>query len=270
VRHTLSILSCAILLSMISTPTLAGGRDHDLRDRIGLSVKAKDGTTISVLRDVFTVRGMLSPRLVQEHFHQSLEELTACAVAGYERKPDIEGIARVRFVVVKSGEVKGMALRRSSLADAETDRCFLDVLQGRTLPPDSTEEDTIVELPIIVARAQPSDTTSPHLFVDLRRAFSYGSLPKEQIRSVIRLAREEVTTCYEDALRDDPTLKGTVKMRFFIGASGRPVSVKVAHSDIPVPSFLDCLTGELERLRFPKPNPSGQIIVNYPFNFNTD
>lgn len=95
-----------------------------------------------------------------------------------------------------------------------------------------------------------------------------GSVPKEAIALAVRGARDEVRLCYERELKKAPKLEGKITVKFVIGADGK---VKSANDDSEVAfanaKVTGCLLSVVKKLKFPRPNGGGEVIVRYPFIF---
>ena len=93
-----------------------------------------------------------------------------------------------------------------------------------------------------------------------------GDLDKQDIRAVIRGAKDKIQACYEKALQTSPNLKGTVQAQFFIKPDGGVASVTASGVS---PDVAVCVAGVIESLTFPKPKGGGGVQVNYPFTMRT-
>ncbi|MEO8550352.1 MAG: AgmX/PglI C-terminal domain-containing protein [Kofleriaceae bacterium] len=90
------------------------------------------------------------------------------------------------------------------------------------------------------------------------------TLTAKEIDDVIKAARGRLTVCYQREVNRDPTLSGTVQVKFEIGADGGVKSAKVTASTVRSEVVSDCLTRAIGFLHFPA---KGRAIVNYPFVF---
>lgn len=96
-----------------------------------------------------------------------------------------------------------------------------------------------------------------------------GSLGKDEIRRVIRKHIGAVRYCYEKELAKDPTLAGTVKVRFIIGSKGTVASANTTTSSLENKNVNQCVLKTVKGMKFPKPEGGGIVVVNYPFAFKT-
>lgn len=97
-----------------------------------------------------------------------------------------------------------------------------------------------------------------------------GSLTREAIQQVIRQQMPTIRNCYELALREDPNLEGTVRLRFTIEADGSVQSSAVADEAqlaAPLAEVGRCVVRLSLAWHFPAPRGGGVVVVNYPFAF---
>ena len=92
-----------------------------------------------------------------------------------------------------------------------------------------------------------------------------GALDASQVARVIRGQLGGIRSCYERALRNNPTLSGRLTAHFTIGTSGRVTSV---NSDglSEAPDVGTCVSGVFRRMVFPAPD-GGSVDFSFPFNF---
>jgi len=81
-------------------------------------------------------------------------------------------------------------------------------------------------------------------------------------RRVIKQHIAGVTRCYESALLRDPSLAGTVNVRFLIGTKGK---VHYANAAGVSPDLAVCVGQAIAALEFPR-GPEN-VTVDYPFTF---
>jgi hypothetical protein len=89
-------------------------------------------------------------------------------------------------------------------------------------------------------------------------------LTEKDIDDVIHAAKGRLTHCYQREVNLDPSLAGTVQVRFEIAADGRVTTAKVTASSVRSDAVSDCLTRSIATLKFPA---KGRAVVNYPFVF---
>jgi len=95
-----------------------------------------------------------------------------------------------------------------------------------------------------------------------------GRLPPEVIQRVVRAAGDRYRACYEQGLRRDKSLAGSVRVRFVIEARGAIAEVRDAgESTLPDAEAVTCILHEFEKLSFPPPE-GGTVTVVYPLVFH--
>jgi hypothetical protein len=116
----------------------------------------------------------------------------------------------------------------------------------------------------------PSGSAAPHLpprIHDDGASLSSAALPPEVIRRIVRMNFGRFRLCYEDGLRTDPTLTGTVRIRFVIEADGAVGTVNDAGSVLADKGVVACVERAFGGLAFPSPS-GGPMTVTYSLTFN--
>jgi TonB family protein len=75
-----------------------------------------------------------------------------------------------------------------------------------------------------------------------------------------------IRSCYERALRNNPTLSGRLEVRFTIGTSGRVTSASSSGLSA-APEVGSCVVSRVRGLVFPTPE-GGSVDFSFPFNFS--
>lgn len=93
-----------------------------------------------------------------------------------------------------------------------------------------------------------------------------GRLPADAIQRVVRQNFGRFRTCYEAALRTNPTLSGRIATKFVIDRSGAVSMAQDGGSDMPDRSVVSCVVRNFSNLSFPAPD-GGIVTVVYPIHF---
>ena len=93
-----------------------------------------------------------------------------------------------------------------------------------------------------------------------------GRIPPEVIQRIVRQNFGRFRLCYENALRNNPSLQGRVAVAFVIGRDGAVSSVQNGGSDLPDSGAVSCVVRSFYGLSFPAPD-GGIVTVNYPIMF---
>ena len=94
-----------------------------------------------------------------------------------------------------------------------------------------------------------------------------GRLPPEVINRIARQNFGRFRLCYENGLRSDPKLSGTVATKFVIDGQGAVSSAtRDAATTMSDAGVVSCVTRGFSSLSFPKPE-AGVVVVTYPLVF---
>ena len=93
-----------------------------------------------------------------------------------------------------------------------------------------------------------------------------AGLDRDQIIAVINRHRGEITYCYEQALKKEPSLRGKVSIQFVINPNGRVGKATIAESSATYPPLESCMIARLRSWQFPKPVGAVHVDVLYPFH----
>jgi hypothetical protein len=107
----------------------------------------------------------------------------------------------------------------------------------------------------------------PNVSIPASDAVVGGGLTRNEIMAVIRANLNQIRACYEQLLQRSPSASGKLKVRWVINASGRVSAVNKAGGTIDDSLFTGCVTGKIERWKFPAPRGASSVEVNYPFGF---
>jgi hypothetical protein len=94
-----------------------------------------------------------------------------------------------------------------------------------------------------------------------------GRLPREVIQRIVRQNYGRFRLCYENGLRNNPSLQGRVAVRFVIGRDGAVSNVSNGDSDLPDAAVVKCVLQAYYGLSFPEPD-GGIVTVAYPIMFS--
>ena len=94
-----------------------------------------------------------------------------------------------------------------------------------------------------------------------------GALDRELIEAVVRRHSNQIRYCYQRELTKDPSLSGTLKVKFVIAADGSVSTAQVEESTVGHAGLESCVVGRFMRMMFPEPQGGGIVVVRYPFTF---
>ncbi len=94
-----------------------------------------------------------------------------------------------------------------------------------------------------------------------------GGANNSDIETALSFRAKQAHRCYDNALAQDPTLKGKISIAVRIGANGQACSAGVASNDMTAaPGVANCVVGYFRGQVFPQPK-GGCVDVNIPINF---
>ncbi len=88
------------------------------------------------------------------------------------------------------------------------------------------------------------------------------------IQHIVRENFGRFRLCYEAGLLKTPNLRGLVKVRFVIDASGATTNAEDFGSNLPDAEVVGCVVRGFGQLSFPPPSPEGAVTVIYPIIFS--
>lgn len=94
-----------------------------------------------------------------------------------------------------------------------------------------------------------------------------GFCKEADITRVVSARQSGITYCYEKELARNPELQGKVTMNWRIGLDGKVVKVLVENSTLNNKTVEGCMSRQIERWTFPKPE-GGMCQIKFPFVFN--
>jgi hypothetical protein len=87
-----------------------------------------------------------------------------------------------------------------------------------------------------------------------------------ELEQTLAFRAKQAHRCYDNALTQDPTLKGKVSISVRVGTNGAVCSAAVASNDMGTPSVANCVAGYFRSGSFPAPK-GGCADINVPINF---
>ena len=95
----------------------------------------------------------------------------------------------------------------------------------------------------------------------------HGSLDGEKVREVVSSHRAELRSCYERAVRENPSLSGTCTVRIVIARDGRVGLASMQGSSLRSLPMERCVLQLVRTWRFPPPADGRAAAVEYPLAF---
>jgi len=98
----------------------------------------------------------------------------------------------------------------------------------------------------------------------------HGSVDPDKIREVVSSQREELRSCYERGVLENPNLSGTWTVRIVIAGNGAVGTASMQSSTLHWLSMERCLLELVRSWRFPPPADGKTAAVDYPFTFRKE
>ena len=116
------------------------------------------------------------------------------------------------------------------------------------------------------------EATNPH------SSNSAGFVDKNIIDTEIRNHINDISACYENALKKNPSLGGFVMVRFVIAQNGTVSRATTAEDTLESPDLTECILAEFMTMKFPaglkndalktsSPEGRRELTISYPFRF---
>jgi hypothetical protein len=90
-----------------------------------------------------------------------------------------------------------------------------------------------------------------------------GLLATNVVEGVVRANADRFRRCYEDKLREKPSLRGRITVKFVIDRTGAVSIAADGGSDVPDDTLVSCVIRSFSELKFPAPR-SGIVTVVAP------
>jgi hypothetical protein len=143
-------------------------------------------------------------------------------------------------------EGAGYAVERPS--DATEQRVELDEAEHERLVADVVDD--------VIAAVNERRPSDPEVPVSMRWATPVvlGGLDAGDVRAVEERHMSQVRECYAREIAQQPSLRGQVNIRWFIGLDGMPRSSSLSGNTVPSDAFADCLIAKARTWRFSRPS----------------
>lgn len=87
------------------------------------------------------------------------------------------------------------------------------------------------------------------------------------IAKAVRMRKAEVDSCYLEALRRDPGMRGRIDLTLMVERSGKVAAAEATRNTVADPLVGECVVRRAQRWRFPKSGGDAMCRFNYPFFF---
>jgi hypothetical protein len=93
-----------------------------------------------------------------------------------------------------------------------------------------------------------------------------SGVSSSELETALQFRVKQAHRCYDNALAQDPTLRGKVTVSARIGANGQVCNAGIASNEMGSQAVASCVSGYFRGASFPAPR-NGCVDVNIPINF---
>lgn len=222
---------------------------------------AEPAPGLSLTFDELAVVGEVSVESVAETLKGRGEAFGACLL-GFGQAQAV----RVRARLHPDGGVDPAAARVGYPEDDPRRSCVLGALTATRFPVGGAEI-------AFVLRGLPTSTSGVRASVKPGAAppvgpvEAEGVLDKSAVDAGVRRGLPGVRACYQKELGRDPTLAGSVEVRFRVGADGGVELAEITASSLRRVTVEACILSRFLALRFPASTDADGLIASYPLDF---
>jgi hypothetical protein len=215
-----------------------------------------------VILDVPRVKGALTAAEAQRvlRFRFWIKAVECFGLGAYKNQ-GLRGAASLSVTVLASGKVQHAALRETSFAEDDVNRCLADKMRGMTLPKARGASTFTVELQI----GHGDEPIAPPAALLVP---GDGELSPDAIRRIVEAALPVFEACYKEALAYAPELWGRLGIRFHVTEKGKTDEAFEVESRFPDERVTLCALRAARKLTFPKPT-GGDMRFIVPLRFRT-
>lgn len=103
--------------------------------------------------------------------------------------------------------------------------------------------------------------------VELDKIVVIGALDKEIVRRIAEHRKEDLLTCYREALKRRPDLSGWVNVRYTVSSIGYLSKVQVKEATLKDKRMHNCLVSKIKKWRFPSAKGGGICHIRCRWKF---
>lgn len=90
---------------------------------------------------------------------------------------------------------------------------------------------------------------------------------RKLVERSVRSNRDEIQSCYAEAVDERPEVAGVVRVEFVVEPDGSVGSARVVESTVNYEPLADCVKAELADSRYPRPKSGAPTSWTFPFKF---
>ena len=200
---------------------------------------------------------------IKATFRRKRKELKACYDLARRQQPNLNTKITLKLSLSRDGQVSAPSILKATVGSKILEGCLLDTVSKWTFPSHPGGEKSVVTYPLTFSTGQ---TAGVENSLQKTPSSSGAQLDSQSIRRVWNHAKKSFLVCYEAALKENPTLKGRIKVEFTIDESGRVSRAKAVQVALDDEAVVKCVVDHVATLTFPKPS-KGSVEVAMPLTF---
>lgn len=201
-------------------------------------------------------RGLTVDRVQAQARSKGYWPFRLCFEAGQREKKGLGGETRLAFAINARGRAVNVRLISSQLRNANSTACLRQELGKLHFSPPPRRLDMLVSIRIWPGDAElPPLSDGPVAAIDVSKGFDPGS-----IRDHVNERKEQLTACFAEARRTDPSLWGRLAFAIILEVDGTVHRVSEVESHFPNPNASRCAAAALSTIVFPS-------VGGKPFSF---
>ena len=201
-------------------------------------------------------RGLTADRVQAQARSKGYWPFRLCFEAGQREKKSAGGETRIAFAINARGRPFGARLISSQLGNAQSSACLLEELGKLRFSPPPRRLDMLASIRIWPGDAElPPLSDGPVTAVDMSKGFDPTS-----IRARVSQRKAQLTACFAEARRTDPSLWGRLAFAVILEVDGTVHRVNEVESHFPNANASRCAAAALSTIVFPS-------VSGKPFSF---
>lgn len=98
----------------------------------------------------------------------------------------------------------------------------------------------------------------------------HATAPKERVRAALAAHRDDVKTCYQEALGPGVAVKARAVLTLMFNRNGEVIQAQVDEAAPRDERAERCITDRAYEWQMPRPSPSGVVTASYPYTLGED
>ncbi|MEO7095898.1 MAG: AgmX/PglI C-terminal domain-containing protein [Polyangiales bacterium] len=218
--------------------------------------------TVRLEGQTLRVKGLLlegAERVVCDAFLS----FATCVDAAATAENDLDGTIGLAWTIDDDGNGTAKVVG-GTLEDEKLRACLIEAASKAKFPAPESKSATVT----YALHAHRPRKTKQVKMTEVGSAVT-GRLPPEVIRRIARANFPRFRYCYEQELKKDPALKGTITTKLVIDTTGAVESAATGGSTMANATVEACILKVFKSMSFPEPE-GGKVTVSYPIKFENE